>query len=205
MAQLQNFDQEIERTRQQVESMRSKIEQSGVILEKFAKADAKIGEADFDIENARIQDVIQQQKTMEANIADLIIGLEDATNVFGSEFESMKNYTGWEKFIGIFSKQNMQRMRTERVRNMSLAGNLQELLSKSDMIVGILKNQKQVLDSRYASSEASLKQVLERRKDAMARLEETQKRILELNPMLLDVENRIAASTDSATSYVPSA
>ena len=32
MAQLQNFDQEIERTRQQVESMRSKIEQSGVIL-----------------------------------------------------------------------------------------------------------------------------------------------------------------------------
>ena len=199
MAQLQNFDQEIERTRQQVESMRSKIEQSGVILEKFAKADAKIGEADFDIENARIQDVIQQQKTMEANIADLIIGLEDATNVFGSEFESMKNYTGWEKFIGIFSKQNMQRMRTERVRNMSLAGNLQELLSKSDTIVGILKNQKQVLDSRYASSEASLKQVLERRKDAMARLEETQKRILELNPMLLDVENRIAASTDQKT------
>ncbi|MFP1632245.1 hypothetical protein ACLB6G_10940 [Zhengella sp. ZM62] len=199
MAQLQNFDQEIERTRQQVESMRSKIEQSGVILEKFAKADAKIGEADFDIENARIQDVIQQQKTMEANIADLIIGLEDATNVFGSEFESMKNYTGWEKFIGIFSKQNMQRMRTERVRNMSLAGNLQELLSKSDTIVGILKNQKQVLDSRYASSEASLKQVLERRKDAMARLEETQKRIMELNPMLLDVENRIAASTDQKT------
>ena len=41
--------------------------------------------------------------------------------------------------------------------------------------------------------------MLERRKDAMARLEETQKRILELNPMLLDVENRIAASTDQKT------
>ncbi|MCB1417472.1 MAG: hypothetical protein KDJ74_00105 [Notoacmeibacter sp.] len=196
MAQLQNFDKEIERTKRQVEEMRSKIEQSGVILEKFAKADQKIGQADFDIENARIQDVLVQQKTMEGNIADLIIGLEDATNVFGSEFESMKSYTGYEKFIGIFSKQRMQRMRTERVRNMSLSGNLQELLAKSDTIVGILKDQKNVLDSRYATSEASLKQVLERRKDAMERLEATQKRIQDLNPMLLDVENRIAAATD---------
>ncbi len=196
MAELQNFDQEIENTRRQVEEMRSKIEQSGVILEEFAKSDAKIGKADFDIENARIEDVLAQQKTMEANIADLIIGLEDATNVFGSEFESMKNYTGWESFIGLFSQQRKQRMRTERVRNMSLAGNLQELLSKSDTIVGILKDQKTVLENRYTTSETSLKQVLGRRKGAMERLETTQKRIEELNPLLLDIENRIAASTD---------
>ena len=90
---------------------------------------------------------------MEGNIADLIIGLEDATNVFGAEFESMKSYTGWEKFIGIFSKQRMQRMRSERVRNMSLAGNLQELLLKSDKIIGILKSQKGALESRYKASE----------------------------------------------------
>ena len=59
--------------------------------------------ADFDIENARIEDVVKQQKVMEGNIADLIIGLEDATNVFGTEFESMKSFTGWETFVGIFS------------------------------------------------------------------------------------------------------
>ncbi len=196
MAELRNFDQEIEKTRRQVEEMRTKIEQSGVVLEELAKSDARIGKADFDIENARIEDVLAQQKTMEANIADLIIGLEDATNVFGTEFESMKSYTGIEKLIGIFSKARMQRMRTERVRNMSLAGNLQELLAKSDTIVGILKDQKTVLENRYSTSEASLKQVLQRRKGAMERLEETQKRIEELNPLLLDIENRIAASTD---------
>ena len=139
MATLQNLDSEIDKTRTIVEDMRSKLEQSGTVLEKFAKAETKLGDADFDIENARIEDVIKQQKVMEANIADLIIGLEDATNVFGAEFESMKNFSGWEKFIGVFSKQRMQRMRTDRVRNMSLAGNLQELLSKSDAIVGILK------------------------------------------------------------------
>lgn len=198
MASLQSFDSEIEKTRGIVNDMKGKLEQSSVVLDQFAKAETKLGDVNFDIENARIQDVINQQKVMEANIADLIIGLEDATNVFGSEFESMKSYTGYEKFIGIFSKQSAQRMRTERVRNMSLAGNLQELLSKSDSIVGILKEQRGVLDQRYKSSEASLIQVIERRKGTIASLEATQKRIEELNPMLLDIENRIAASTDQS-------
>jgi hypothetical protein len=195
MATLQNFDAEIAKTKQVVGEMRSKIDQSAVVLEKFAKTDQKIGAADFDIENARIQDVLNQQKIMEGNIADLIIGLEDATNVFGAEFENMKSFTGWESFVGIFSDESKQRMRTDRVRNMSLAGNLQELLSKSDTIVGILKAQKQVLDARYKTSETSLAQVIERRKTTMSNLEAVQKRIEELNPMLLDVENRIAAST----------
>jgi hypothetical protein len=196
MATMQKFDQEIARTKEVVESMRSKIEQSGMVLDRFAQTDQKIGQADFDIENARIQDVLAQQKVMEANIADLIIGLEDATNVFGSEFESMKSYTGWENFVGMFSARRKQRMRTERVRNMSLAGNLQELLAKSDTIVGILKAQKQVLEQRYKTSEASLAQVIERRKGTIENLSATQKRIEALNPTLLDIENRIAASTN---------
>lgn len=199
MATLQNFDAEIARTRDVVEQVRGKMEQTGVALDQFAKADTRLGDANFDIENARLQDVLTQQKVMEANIADLIIGLEDATNVFGSEFESMKSYTGYEKFIGIFSKQKMQRMRTDRVRNMSLSGNLQELLAKSDTIVGILKDQKAILDSRYKTSEASLIQVIERRKQTMATLETTQQRIEELNPLLMDIENKMAASTDQKT------
>jgi hypothetical protein len=196
MATLQNFDAEIAKTKQVVEEMKTKLDQTAVVIGQVAKADQKIGDANFDIENARIEDVIKQQKTMEGNIADLIIGLEDATNVFGAEFETMKSYTGWEKFIGVFSKDHATRMRTDRVRNMSLAGNLQELLGKSDTIVGILKNQKDVLDSRYKTSEASLVQVIERRKTAMDNLETTQKRINELNPLILDLENKLAASTD---------
>jgi hypothetical protein len=199
MASIASFDSEIQRTRETVEEMRTKLEQSGVVLEKLADSDKTIGDTNFDIENARIEDVLQQQKVMEANIADLIIGLEDATNVFGTEFESMKGYSGWENFVSIFSKSRAQRMRTDRVCNMSLAGNLQELLAKSDTIVGILKDQKTILESRYKTSEESLVKVIERRKATMARLEETQKRIEELNPMLLDVENRIAASTDQKT------
>lgn len=196
MAELQNFDAEIEKTKRVVQEMRTKIDQSSTVLDQLAKSDKKIGSVDFDIENARIDDVLKQQKAMEGNIADLIIGLEDATNVFGSEFESMKGYSTWENFVGMFSAQRKQRMRTERVRNMSLAGNLQELLGKSDTIVGILKAQKDVLDTRYKTSETSLAQVIERRKVTMDNLTATQKRIEELNPLLLDLENKIAASTN---------
>ena len=195
MASMNKFDQEIAKTKSTIEEMRGKIEKSGVVLEEMSKTQS-IGDADFDIENARIQDVLNQQKVMEGNIADLIIGLEDATNVFGSEFESMKSYTTWEKIVGIFSKQRSQRMRTDRVRNMSLAGNLQELLTKSDTITGILTEQEQVLSERYESSEGQLREVIERRKGTIADLETTQGRIEELNPMLLDLENQISMATD---------
>ena len=91
------------------------------MLDKLAKTDQKIGAADFDIENARIEDVIKQQKVMEGNIADLIIGLEDATNVFGTEFENMKSFTGWESFVGIFSAQS-QAAHAHRPRPQHVAG-----------------------------------------------------------------------------------
>ena len=195
MADMRKFDQEIEKTRSTVEEMREKIKQSGVVLEEVAKAKT-IGDADFDIQNARIQDVLRQQKIMEGNIADLIIGLEDATNVFGSEFESMKGFSAWENFIGMFSKQRAQRMRTDRVRNMSLSANLQELLTKSAVITGILKQQEQVLKERYDTSEKSLREVIERRKGTISELEAVQNRIEELNPLLLDLENQISVATD---------
>jgi len=193
----QKLDQEIEKTQTMVEEMRSKIEQSGQILDKIAESES-LGEVDFDIENARIEDVLSQQKVMEANIADLIIGLEDVTNSFGSEFDNMQAFSFAEKLVGIFSKTKAKAMRNDRVRTTSLAGNLQDLLSKSDTIVTILKNQREVLDSRYGSSEESLKTVIERRQQVTEELKSTQARIEELNPMLLDVENQIAASTDQA-------
>ena len=84
MAALQKLDAEIEKTRGVVENMRSSIERSGFALDGFAGTDRKIGDADFDIENARIEDVLRQRTVMEGNIADLIIGLEDATDVFGA-------------------------------------------------------------------------------------------------------------------------
>lgn len=195
MAGMQEFDTEIAKTREMVEEMRGKIDQSSEVLDKIAQTDS-VMEVDFDIENARIQDVLNQQQVMEGNIADLILNLEDVTNTFGAEFQNMQTFTGMEKFIGIFSKNRAKSMRNERVRTTSLGGNLQDLLAKSDTIVGILTSQKQVLETRYANSEESLRKVLERRQATTDALVETQKKIEELNPALMDMENEIAATTD---------
>jgi len=193
----QQLDREIEKTQAMVEDMQSKIEQGSAILDKVAEADS-FGDVNFDIENARIEDVLSQQKVMEANIADLIIGLEDVTNSFGSEFESMQAFSFTEKLVGIFSQTKAKAMRNDRVRTTSLASNLQDLLGKSDTIVKILKTQREVLDQRYSSSEESLKKVIARRQSVTEELKATQTRIEELNPMLLDLENQIAASTEQA-------
>jgi hypothetical protein len=195
MLDTKTFDAEIEKTKSMLEETRSKMEQSGQVLQEIAESET-IGELDFDIENARIEDVLRQQKIMEGNIADLIIGLEDVTNSFGDEFKNMQEFSLSEKLVGMFSRTKAKAMRNERVRTTSLAGNLQDLLAKSNMIVGILKEQKSVLESRYGKSEESLKTVISRREQVTDDLKATQARIEELNPLLLDLENRIAASTD---------
>ncbi len=59
-----------------------------------------------------------------------------------------------------------------------------------------MTDQKTVLDKRYSSSESSLKKVLERRQVTSEELKATQLRIEELNPMLLDLETRIASTTE---------
>jgi len=197
MLQTQKLDAEISKTKTMVEEMRSKIEAGEKALGKIAESES-LGELQFDIENARIQDVLNQQKLMEGNIADLIIGLEDVTEGFGMEFQNMKKFSFSETLVGWFSKKRAQAMRNERVRTTNLGGNLQDLLGKSDTIVSILKGQKSVLEERYANSEESLKTVIERRKSVTEELKATQARIEELNPMLMDIENQIAASTDQA-------
>ncbi len=197
MVQTKQLDLEIEKTRNLVVEMRDKIHKSSEVLEKVAKSDS-FGDVNFDIENARIQDVLAQQKVMESNIADLIIGLEDVTEGFGAEFKNMQTFSLSEKLIGLFSKKKANSMRNDRVRTTSLAGNLQDLLAKSDTIVGILKEQKDVLTERYKNSEDSLRSVIGQREDVTEQLKATQARIEELNPMLLDIENKMAATTNQA-------
>jgi hypothetical protein len=197
MVATKSLDREIEKTRKLVINMRDKIHDSSDLLERVAKSES-FGDVNFDIENAKIEDVLAQQKVMESNIADLIIGLEDVTETFGAEFNNMKSFSVSEKLVGFFSKNKAKAMRNDRVRTTSLSSNLQDLLAKSDTIVGILKDQKTVLTERYENSETSLKTVIGRREAVTKELKETQTRIEELNPMLLDMENRMAASTNQS-------
>ena len=195
-ASLQKYDTQIERAKTQMADVRSRIENTTAVLGKLAHGDIKIGDPDFNIESANLQDVIKQGKVMESNIADLILSLEDVTNAFGSEFNQMQSLSGFEKLIGFVSKTKAQSMRTDRIRNTSLSSNLQDLLAKSDTIVSLLTEQKALLESQHSESEQSLRSVISSRQNTIASLEAVKARVNDLNPKLMEIENRIASSTD---------
>ena len=48
---------------------------------------------------------------MNANIAELIMGLDDVTAGFSQDFDEMRTKTGMESFIGIFSQGKAESMR----------------------------------------------------------------------------------------------
>ncbi|NTF17826.1 hypothetical protein G6L37_05385 [Agrobacterium rubi] len=195
-ASLQKFDSQIERAKSQVAGVRSKIETTTAVLGKLAHGEIKIGDPDFDIESANLQDVIKQGKVMESNIADLILSLEDVTNAFGSEFNQMQSLTGVEKLIGMFSKTKAQSLRTDRVRNTSLSSNLQDLLAKSETIVSLLTEQKALLTNQHQESEQSLRSVISSRQETIASLEAVRAKVNDILPRLNELENRIVLTTD---------
>jgi hypothetical protein len=196
MANIKALDAEIEKTRSVVNDMRSKIEVSGEVLERLSDADAKLGDPQFDIENARIQDVLRQQRMMETNIADLIIGLEDATNVFGAEFESMKGFSGNGALRGDFLQgagaADALGPRPQHVACRQSAGAVAEIRHDYRHLEGPEGHPRQPLQDFRGQPDQGDRAP----QGTMANLETTQQRIEELNPLLMDIENQIAASTD---------
>lgn len=55
-----------------------------------------------DIENASLKDVHAHTDAMNANIAELIMGLDDVTAGFQSDFDELRSKNGWESVVGIF-------------------------------------------------------------------------------------------------------
>ena len=61
----------------------------------------------------------RHNELMNANIAELIMGLDDVTSGFSKDFDEMRNKTGWESFVGVFAKGKSESMRQERMRTAS--------------------------------------------------------------------------------------
>ncbi|MBV1866411.1 MAG: hypothetical protein KUG69_00680, partial [Marinosulfonomonas sp.] len=127
-----NFDAQIRDSQEQVASAQSKISELSSRIE-TARVKLQAGDdVAFDIENATLDDVHAHTDLMNANIAELIMGLDDVTAGFSKDFDQMRNKTGWEKFIGIFSSGKSESLRQERMRSASIDDKLQDLIGKSD-------------------------------------------------------------------------
>ena len=193
-----DFDAQIRKSQEQVEAAQAKISELTSRIE-TAREKMKAGtDVSIDIENATLEDVHAHTEAMNANIADLIMGLDDVTAGFSRDFDEMRNKTGMEKLIGIFAPAKAESMRQERMRTASIDDKLQDLISKSDIIVKLLQGQLDMLNRQKDSVEANLTETLDEREAVVSDLETLRAGIQALDPKIIELENKISMEQDAA-------
>ena len=193
-----NLDAQIKESQAQVAEAQAKISELTSRIE-TARAKAMSGDdISIDIENATLDDVHAHTDLMNANIAELIMGLDDVTAGFSKDFDEMRSKTGWESFVGVFSKHRADALRQERMRTANIDDKLQDLIGKSDTIVALLQNQLDVLNEQKTKVETNLSATLDDRELTVGELEAVRVEIQGMDPAIIKLENEIASTTDAA-------
>ncbi len=193
-----DFDQAILRAEEEMREAQSKID---TLTSRIETAQSKLATGEdisVDIENATLDDVHAHAELMNANIAELIMGLDDVTAGFSKDFDAMRDKTAWESFVGIFSRGKSDSMREERIRAASVDDKLQDLIGKSDTIVALLKNQLDTLNTHKTRVEGNLSETLEEREVTVAGLEKLRADILAMDPKIIELEGKISMEQDAA-------
>lgn len=193
-----DFETQIRESQTQVANAQAKISELTSRIEAAREKMASGTDVTIEIENATLEDVHAQTDAMNANIAELIMGLDDVTAGFQQDFDEMRSKTGMEKLIGIFSKGKAESMRQERMRTASIDDKLQDLISKSNVIQKLLQGQLAVLDEQKIKVESNLSETLTERETTVGALEKTRADVLDLDPKIIDLENKIAVEQDAA-------
>ncbi len=193
-----DFDAQIRESQEQVAAAQSKISELTSKIEVARQKMEQGTDIAVDIENATLSEVHAHTDLMNANIAELIMGLDDVTSGFSKDFEEMRSKTGWESFVGIFSGAKADAMRQERMRMASIDDKLQDLISKSDIIVRLLEGQLRMLDEQKVSVEKNLSNTLIDRETTVGQLEAVRAEVMGMDPKIIEMENKIAVEQDAA-------
>ncbi|MEM1301227.1 MAG: hypothetical protein AAGH17_01490 [Pseudomonadota bacterium] len=195
---MSDFNSQIKQSQAQVAEAQAKVAELTSRIEIARQKMAEGQDISVDIENASLDDVHAHTDLMNANIAELIMGLDDVTAGFQTDFDELRSKTGWESFVGVFSKGRSESMRQERLRTASIDDKLQDLISKSDNIVVLLQSQLDVLEEQKAKVEGNLSGTLEEREAVVGELEALKADILGMDPQIITLENKIAVEQDAA-------
>ncbi len=193
-----NFETQIKQSQTQVAEAQSKISELTSRIEMARTKMAEGTDIAVDIENASLEDVHAHTELMNANIAELIMGLDDVTTAFSKDFDEMRSKTSMESLIGFFSKGKADSMRQERMRTASVDDKLQDLISKSDVILKLLEGQLGVLNEQKVSVETNLTSTLQEREATVGTLENVRADILAMDPTIITLENKISVEQDAA-------
>jgi len=192
-----DFDAQIRESQDQVETAQAKIQELTSRIEVARTKMAEGTDISMDIENATLTEVHAHTDLMNANIAELIMGLDDVTSGFSREFDEMRTKTGWESVVGWFSEAKSDSMREERMRAADIDDKLQDLIGKSDVIVKLLENQLGVLEEQKVSVEGNLEGTLVERETTVAELEAVRTEVRAMDPAIIALENKISVEQDA--------
>ena len=193
-----DFQAQIEESQKQVQAAQAKINEMTSRIEAAASRIKTGDDIAIDIENASLEDIHKHSEVMNANIAELIMGLDDVTAGFSKDFDEMRSKTGWESLVGVFSEAKSESMRQERLRGASVDDKLQDLISKSDIIVRLLQGQLDMLNTQKGRVEANLNDTLSERENTVGTLESVRAQITAMDPRLIELENKISVEQDAA-------
>jgi len=193
-----DLDAQVRKSQAQVADTQAKITEITSRIETARQKMASGTDVTVEIENATLDDVHAHTEAMNANIAELIMGLDDVTSGFSKDFAEMRDKTGWESFVGIFSEGKSESLRQERMRTASVDDKLQDLISKSDIIVRLLEGQLAVLNEQKTRVEVNLTETLDDREFTVGELEALRVDILAMDPKIITLENRISVEQDAA-------
>lgn len=189
-----SLDAQIAESQKQIAEAQAKI---SAITDRIA-ATPEV-ETSIDIENVTLADVHKHTDLMNANIAELIMGLDDVTAGFSEDFNELRSKTTMESVVGFFSRGKSESMRQERLRDASIDAKLQDLIGKSDVIVKLLQGQLDLLNTQKTRVETNLVGTLDEREGTVAALEAVRAEIAGMDPKIIELENRIAVEMDAAT------
>lgn len=192
------FDSMIRETQEKVAQSQDKIAALSARIESARARAGTDAEAAIDIENATLDDVHAHTDVMNANIAELIMGLDDVTAAFSKDFDEMRSKTGWESFVGIFSRGKSESLRQERMKTANIDDKLQDLIAKSDVIVKLLEGQLATLEEQREKVQVNLASTLDDREFTVQELESLRAEILAMDPRLIELENKISVEQDAA-------
>ena len=193
-----DFEAQVRESQEQVAQAQAKIQELTTRIE-TARSKMKTGDdVALDIENATLDDIHAHTDVMNANIAELIMGLDDVTAAFSKDFDEMRSKTGWESFVGFFSEAKSDAMRQERVKTASIDDKLQDLIAKSDVIVKLLEGQLNLLNEQKEKVSANLTETLDERELTVGELESVRAEIQGMDPKIIELENKISVEQDAA-------
>ncbi|MEM7727691.1 MAG: hypothetical protein AAF311_00280 [Pseudomonadota bacterium] len=191
------FEAQIEQSKKEVAEAQTRIAELSSRIDTARSKMSQGTDISLDLETASLDDVHAHTELMNANIAELIMGLDDVTAGFSKDFDAMRSKTGWEKFVGIFSKQRAESLRSERIRAATIEDKLQDLIAKSNTIQAMLQEQLNELGRHKTQVEGNLQKTLADREAALDTLEQIKGEITALDPQIIELENKLSVATDA--------